>query len=422
MSSSRYFKPLRHRDFALLWSGQTISQLGDGIFTVTLAIEVLRIDQHAIALSYVLAARLLPAVLFTLGGGVIVDRVPRRLAMLGSDIARGAAVAVITVLVATGDIHLIALVLMAFVFGCGDAVFFPAAMAITPELVPSELLVGASALSGTSMQVAGVLIGPAVGGLLVGFLGAAWGLGIDAASFMISAAALVAMSARSAPAPSGASPLADLREGLRFCISQRWLWVTTLGSSLGNFVAFSPLGVLVPLLVKRELHGGGIALGLILAAGGLGGATASVIAGRRAPPRHRLAHLWVGWGLSGIGVLGLGFVPDVWLAGGVAFVTYGLDGYGSVMFNPLIQEGVPDALLGRVASVDYVLGFALSPLGLVAAGAAAQTIGVRTTLIVGGAITGLTTFIPLLPGVNDPTLQQPSRAQTKDQQPQPADK
>jgi hypothetical protein len=104
-------------------------------------------------------------------------------------------------------------------------------------------------------------------------------------------------------------------------------------------------------------------------------------------------------------VLGLGLVPDLWLAGGVAFVTYGLDAYGSVMFNPLIQEGVPEALLGRVASVDYLFGFALSPLGLVAAAAVADAIGVRPTLVVGGAVTALTACIPLLPGVEDPTLQ-----------------
>jgi MFS family permease len=403
MPSVRYLEPLKHRDFALLWSGQAVSQLGDGVFTVTLALETLRVDQNPIGLSYVLAARLLPAVLFTLVGGVIVDRVSRRLVMLASDLTQGAAVAVVAVLVATHAIGLTGLVMMALVFGVGDALFFPAAMAITPELVPSETLIGASALTSTSVQVGRVLIGPALGGLIFGLLGAAWGFGIDSASFAVSAATLAAMSTRSRPAPSGKSPLTDMRDGLRFLFSQRWLWVTTLGAALGNFVAFSPLGALIPLLVRRELHGGGIALGLVLAAGGLGGVAASVLLGHRDPPRRRLVHLWLGWGLSGVGVLGLGLVPDVWLAGGMAFVTYGLDAYGSVLYNPLIQQGVPDALLGRVSSVDYVLGFALSPLGLIAAGAAADLIGVRTTLIIGGAITALTTFIPLLPGVKDPT-------------------
>ena len=109
-------------------------------------------------------------------------------------------------------------------------------------------------------------------------------------------------------------------------------------------------------------------------------------------------------GCRGIGVLGLGLVPNLWLAGGVAFVTYGLDAYGSVLYDPLIQEGVPAELLGRVASVNYVLGFALSPLGLVAAGTLAEAIGVRTTLLIGGGMTALTTMIPFLPGVKDPTL------------------
>ncbi len=404
MPSGRYLEPLKHRDFALLWSGQAVSQLGDGIFTVTLAIETLRLGHNGTGLSYVLAARLLPAVLFALVGGLLVDRVPRRLVMLASDVARGAAVAVVTVLVATGEVNLTALVCMAIVFGLGDALFFPAATAITPELVPAHLLVGASALNGTSLQFAGVLLGPAIGGLLVGFLGTAWGFGIDAASFAAGAVAVYAIRGRPAPAARAQSPLADVREGLRFCVSQPWLWTSTLGAALGNFVAFAPLGVLIPLLVKDALHGGGIALGLVFAAGGLGGLAATVLAGRRAPPRSRLVHVWIGWGLSGVGVLGLGLVPGLWLAAGVAFVTYGLDAYGSVMFTPLIQEGVPDALLGRVASVDYLFALALGPLGIVAAGVAADAIGVRPTLIAGGAITALTTLIPLLPGVEDPTV------------------
>ena len=135
---------LRHRDFALLWSGQSISLVGDGVYTVALALETLRIDNHPIALSLVLAARLLPTVLLLVAGGVIVDRVPRRLAMLASDSTRGAAVAVIAVLVALGALQVWELVLMSAVFGAADALFYPAATALTPEILPAELLVRAA--------------------------------------------------------------------------------------------------------------------------------------------------------------------------------------------------------------------------------------------------------------------------------------
>jgi MFS family permease len=405
--SGKYFDPLKSRDFALLWSGQAVSQFGDGVFTVTLALEALRVDHNPIGLSVVLAGRLLPAVMFTLFGGVLVDRVPRRLVLLAADLIQGAAVAVITVLVVIHAVHLAALIAMAIAFGLGDAVFYPASVAITPELVPPEQLVGASALSGTSLQLGRVLIGPAVGGLIVGLLGTAWGFGIDAVSFAISAAALTAMKLRTKPAARGDSPLAEIRAGLRYFFSERWLWVTNLGAALGNFAAFSPLGVLVPLLVKRELHGGGIALGLVLAAGGLGGLAASLLVGHREPPRHKLVHLWLGWGLSGVGVLGLGLAPDLWLAGGLAFITYGLDAYGTILESPLIQTAVPPEMLGRVTSVGYLFGLGLGPLGIIAAGAATDLVGVRATLIIAGAVTALTTLIPLIPGVDDPTLDPP---------------
>jgi MFS family permease len=100
------FEALKVRDFALLWSGQSISSLGDGVFTIALALAALEIGRSPIDLAYVLAARAVPSVCFALLGGVVVDRVPRRLAMLTSDAVRGAAVGVVAVLMARHELQL----------------------------------------------------------------------------------------------------------------------------------------------------------------------------------------------------------------------------------------------------------------------------------------------------------------------------
>src|SRR6202162_116124 len=171
---------LRHRDFALLWSGQSISLVGDGVYTVALALVTLRIDDHPLALSFVLAARLLPTVLLLVAGGVIVDRIPRRFAMLASDATRGLAVAVIAGLVAIGTLQIWELVVMSAIFGAADALFYPAATAVTPEILPADLLTQGSALNHASQTIAQALIGPALGGLVVAALGYQWAFAIDA--------------------------------------------------------------------------------------------------------------------------------------------------------------------------------------------------------------------------------------------------
>ncbi|MGH7666551.1 MAG: MFS transporter, partial [Candidatus Dormibacteria bacterium] len=99
-------RALRERDFALLWSGQTVSLLGDGVYTIALALETLRVDSRPTGLSFVLAARLVPTVLLLLVGGVVVDRVPRRLAMLASDTVRGASATALALLTGLGVITL----------------------------------------------------------------------------------------------------------------------------------------------------------------------------------------------------------------------------------------------------------------------------------------------------------------------------
>ncbi len=395
---------LRQRNFALLWSGQAISLIGDGIFTVAVALEALQLDHRPTGLSFVLAGRLLPTVGLLLFGGVLVDRVPRRLAMLGSDAARALTVGAMALLAGLGQLSLLELVLLAVAFGVADSIFYPASTAIVPELLPAELLVQGSALNQGSQTLAGSLLGPALGGVLATSLGAAWGFGADAVSFVVSATclALMASSARVLPAPSRRRILTEVHQGISYCLSHPWLWATLLGAAVANFALFSPLGVLVPLLVRNVLHQGGVALGLVLASAGLGGGMVSLLVGRFGAPRRRITWMCVAWGGAGATAIIAALAPNVWVLGGAAFVVGGLLLYGNALWSPLIQTLVPPELLGRVSSVDWLVSLSLSPLGVLVAGAVAAAIGTRLTLLGGAVISTCTAAVVLIPGVRAP--------------------
>ena len=403
----RRFAALRHRDFALLWSGQSISLVGDGVFMVALALETLHIDDHPAALSFVLAARLVPTVLLLLVGGVIVDRIPRRLAMLASDVTRGLAVAIIALLVAFGDVEVWQLVVMSVIFGAADALFYPASTAVVPEILPAELLVQGSALNATSHTAAQVLIGPAIGGIVVASLGFDWAFAVDAASFAVSAGCLLAMKRLPRPVASGRSALAEAREGLRYCRSQPWLWSTILAGGVANFASFSPLAILIPLLVNTVLHQGAVALGLVFAAGGVGGIIVSLLVVRLGAPRRRITAMWIGWGIASLAVVVLAGAPDIWVAAACVLVALGLLQFGNLLWNPLMQELVPEELIGRASSVDWTVSLSLSPLGVIAAGALAGAVGVRMTILIGSLIALAMTSVLFVPGVRDPERRTP---------------
>ena len=397
------FRALRERDFALLWSGQTISAFGDGIFTIALALAALQLDHDPIGLAYVLAARVVPSVCLALLGGVVVDRVPRRLAMLTSDSVRGLAVAVVAILVARGDLTLLELVVMSAVFGAADAFFGPASMAILPELLSGQLLVQGNALSQMSNQLVQGLIGPAFGGALVGAIGIAWAFGVDALSFAASALSLLAMRLRTPRAASHGSAFTEAKEGIRYVRQRRWLTASLLGAALANFFGIAPLGVLLPLLVRNVLSGSALDLGLVFAAGGAAGVVASLVVARLGSPRHRVTVLWTSYAAGGLGILLMAFATSVWMVAVLSAVEVGLILYGDVLWVAMMQELIPREVLGRVSSLVYLFAFSLGPLGILAGGAAAAAIGIRQALFVSGAVSGLIcAVVVFIPGVRDP--------------------
>lgn len=392
---------LRHRNFMLLWSGQSISVAGNGIFTVALPLEVLKLTDSSLLLAIVVGARTVPTILLLLIGGPIVDRLPRRAIMLASDLACGICVLAATLLILAGEIKIWELLLISVVIGLCNAFFLPATTAIVPDILPEDLLVSGSSLTSLSQSLGQFLVGPLAGGFIASFAGSGWSFGIDGISFLVSAACLVAMRNVITTKAVPSSMLESIREGWKYTRSQPWLWWSMIGLGLANFVSFVPLGVLVALLVEHVFHVGAAALGIVYASGGAGAAVMSLYVKRRGAPRRRVTGMWMGWIAAGIAAALIGFSPTVWVVAiGVGVMMAGVT-YGNVLWLPLMQAEVPAELLGRISSLDWFVTYALSPLGTVIAGASAGFIGVRPTLIAGGVIAAFAGCVLFLPRVRE---------------------
>jgi len=401
-SRQKLFDALKVRDFALLWTGQGVSARGDGIFSVALVIETLHVDHSPTGLAYVIAARAVPSVGFSLLGGVMVDRLPKRLTMLGADTVRGLAVGAIAVLVAIGRIDLLVLVLMSAVFGSADAFFGPASMSMVPELLPADLLVQGNALSSTTSNLASSLLGPATGGAVVGIIGLAGSFTADAGSFAFSAACLLLMAGRPRPESRGTSKLAEAKEGLRYVTSRRWLLATLIAASAANFFGIAPFAVLLPLLVRHELRASPLALGLVFAAGGAAGVVASLVVAKLGAPKKRILVMWCAYALAGGAIACMAAAPDVVLVGALSAIEVGLIVYGDVLYVSMMQQLVPQELRGRVFSAAYLLAFVLTPLGTVAGGFAAASFGTRTAVLLSGCLSAASCLVVVLPSVRNP--------------------
>jgi DHA3 family tetracycline resistance protein-like MFS transporter len=388
--------PLRERDFRLLWSGMCVSLLGDGAFLVALAWQVYALSDTATAMSLVGIAMTVPTIVFLLVGGVASDRLDRRRVMLASDLVRGGAVGLLAVLSLTGALELWHIVVLVVFYGGGAAFFAPAFDAIVPELLPAERLAQANALDQVVRPIALRLAGPALGGVVVGAFGSGTAFALDAATFLVSAAALLAMRRRPArPATAAASLAGDLREGWRFVRRRSWLWATFASAAIAYLLFMGPVEVLLPLLVKHELHGTATELGLVFAAGGLGSVACAVALGQRGLPRRDITFMYVVWTLATLAVAGYGLSASVWQLMLACMVFNGFETAGTIVWATAKQRHVPADMLGRVSSLDWLISIGLLPLSFALTGPVSGAIGVRATLIGAGVLGAAVTFAAL---------------------------
>ena len=251
---------LSNRQFTLLWSGQTVSQFGDGILSVALPLLVLAITNNATDLGLVVAARLVPTVVFLLLGGAVTDRVSRRLAMLTSDASRAVITASMGLLALTGSLNFTELLVGSILFGIFDALFYPASTALLPDLISAEHLTTSNSLSRFSGALAGGLIGPITGGVIASTIGTSWSLIIDAGTFVVSAGCLLIMRRTSRPESSGHSMVVEIKEGLLYCRKTPWIFWTIGVAGLASARLLADSGVvafaLQARLARAQLDGG----------------------------------------------------------------------------------------------------------------------------------------------------------------------
>ena len=397
-------RPLRMRDFALLWAGATVSLAGDGVYVVALAWQVYELSNSPTALSLVGVAWTLPLALFLLLGGVVSDRMERRRVMVAADVARALAVGTMGVLTVTGVVELWHLIALASVFGIGEAFFGPAFTSIVPQIVPRELLVQANSLDQFIRPFAFLLMGPALGGWLVASFGAGQAFLVDAATFLVSATAILLMRPRplEREEEEGSSLVRDVREGFAFVRAHAWLWVTLVAAAVFLLAYWGPVEVLVPFRIRNELGGGPDDFGFVLAAGGIGSILAAVLLGQRGLPRRHITFMYSCWAIGCLALVGFGLAGAVWQLMAMSFVDGALATAGLIVWGTLVQTLVPAGLLGRVTSLDWLVSTSLVPVSFALTGPIAAGVGVQATFVAGGIIAATATALFLfVPGVRD---------------------
>lgn len=385
---------LRHdRRFVLLASARTISVLGNAFARVALAFAVLALPGASPGrLSLVLSCQALPQLAFILIGGVIADRMSRSRLMVISDLVGAAAYGCLAAMVLTSHAPLVAMCLFAVLAGTATALFAPAMAGVVPLLVDTARLQRANALLRVGTN-GSMLLGLALSGVTVAFVGAGWALALNAGSFVVSALLIrgLRLTARPRKASSG---WADLRQGWREFASRQWLWVVVAQYAVVVAALNANVGVLGPLTAEQHFDGART-WSLIVAAQALGTIAGAGVAVRIKVACPILVAVLATFPMA-LPIALLAARAPVWsIAASMFSAGVATDIFG-VLWATTMQREIPEDVLSRVSSYDAFGSLAFAPLGLLVAGPLAVAVGTSRALAGCAVLVVLATAVALL--------------------------
>ena len=373
----RRFPVLTIRDFRLLLADRLLAPAAFAFSLVGVSFAVLDATGSTADLSYVLAAQIVPSLIFTLVGGVIADRIRPQLVIVAGNLMIAVGEGTFGVLVLAGHPPLWQMIALEIVTGTGMAIFYPASSALLPRLVPRGLLQQASAVSRLAMN-GGQMGGAVVAGLAVAAVGPGWAL---AACVVGTLGTVPLMLSLRVPAheraPGSSGMLRDLREGWSEFRSHTWLWVIVAQFGVILMAWYGAFQVLGPVVARAHL-GGAAAWGAITAAESVGLIAGGLVSLRFAPRRPMLFVALMG-GAIAVSPLSL---ARPWPLPLICLSSLGL---GIAMEMMMVQwtvalaRSVPPQVLARVSSYDALGSVMAMPVGALVAGPVAAAVGVPAT-------------------------------------------
>jgi MFS family permease len=373
---------LQHRDFLLLWSGQGVSLIGTQIQRAAVAWHLYLLTKSPWSLGLLGLFKMLPVVLFALGGGVVADAFDRRRLMLATQTVLALSSTALAVLTFSGRITPELIYGITFLSSTASAFDGPARQAMLPNLVPRDDLTNALSLNAISWQLASVM-GPGLAGILLAARGPGLAYALDAFSFLGVIASLIALQHRDDPeGRSGEVSVAAAVDGLRFVAKQPVIRGMMLVDFLGTFFADATL--LLPIFAVEILHVGPRGFGALAAARSLGAVIAAAGLTWLPPIKERGQVVLVCIALYGIAIAGFGASRVFWLSFTLLAVSGAADTVSMVIRQTVRQLLTPDEMRGRMTAVNMIFFVGGPQLGEVEAGALAKAVGAGWSVVLGG--------------------------------------
>ena len=375
--------------FRKLWVGTTLSLFGDFFSYIAIAWLVLQLTGSSLALGSVLVAQAVPRGVLMLVGGALADRISPRVTMFGSMGLRALCVAPLALLVLAGRVQMWEVYAISVVFGIVDAFFMPARQSILPKTVADHELEPGNAVLNVTMQ-ASIILGPALGGVIVAAFGTGWAFAADAACFAIGFFFILSLApAARAPArtehPDGGLG-GQIVAGFRYAWADIGIRVSLIVIAVVDFAANGALGVGLPTLAHGRFAAGAAGLGILFAAWGVGATAGALGAGFVKVPRRFgwLVVAFCAW--IGIGLVVVGTLPSLLPAA----VTLGVSGIATGVINTYgvswLQRRTDPAMQGRVMSLVMLASMGLTPVSYAASGAIADVNPTLLFVVSGGVI------------------------------------